>query len=50
METIPFSQKETPNMELTSFERIRENTDPHQREVNITDRVEFVDDAKRIKS
>jgi hypothetical protein len=48
MKTLIFPKKEAPNMELTS-EGIRENLDPNQPVVNITDGGEFLDDALRMK-
>jgi hypothetical protein len=49
MITISSSQKEDPNIELTSLEGIKGSICPSQHEVNITDGGEFLDDAIRTK-
>ena len=49
MITISSSQKEDPNIELTSLEGIQESISPYQHEVNVTDGGEFLDDAIRTK-
>jgi hypothetical protein len=37
MNTIPFSQKGYPNIELNSSEGIQESVNPYHHEINITD-------------